>query len=146
MVRSTLLLLLCLKAIDGYSSGAPPTVCGSMAPNVEAHGAGPQNSSSPYNVTIDVPNGGAMTGNSYTVSINASKTNARFEGFLCQVRKTNESTALGSFTSFDTGKAKNLNCNSSTDAVTHKNNDAIGHFSATWKAPDSVSGNNQLTA
>jgi hypothetical protein len=114
MVRSTLLLLLCLKAIDGYSSGAPPTVCGSMAPNVEAHGAGPQNSSSPYNVTIDVPNGGAMTGNSYTVSINASKTNARFEGFLCQVRKTNESTALGSFTSFDTGKAKNLNCNSST--------------------------------
>ena len=44
-----------------------------------------------------------------TITSNPSTT---FKGFMCQVRKFNsgDTVAIGMFTSFDTGKAKNLAC------------------------------------
>ena len=89
-----------------------------------------------------------------------------FKGFLCQVRKFNSSdtAAIGSFTSFDTGKAQNVACTTSKvrfrifstllliivstfqGAVGHRNRDDVSGFSATWEAPSSVSGDTQLAA
>lgn len=73
MVRSFLYcvgILVYLEVANGYSTGPPPGACAGMAPNPASsggHGADPQNvSSSPYDVTTNVPSGGAMTANNYT--------------------------------------------------------------------------------
>ena len=63
-----LLLLVCLESVKSYPTGAPPSVCVSMAPDTSAskgHGATRQIVASPYDVAITVPPGGARTGESY---------------------------------------------------------------------------------
>lgn len=62
-------VLVCLDAVIGYPTGPPTGACGRMAPKQTAascHRALPQNSSAPFDVSTDVPTGGAKTGNSYT--------------------------------------------------------------------------------
>ena len=69
-IISVLLLLVCLDAVDGYPTGPPQGACAGMAPSTSAppggHGANPQSGPAPYNVTTNVPDEGAKTGNSYT--------------------------------------------------------------------------------
>jgi hypothetical protein len=140
-----LLLLACTTAVHGYPSGPPSTVCDSMAPNVRAHRAIPQISPPPYKVTTNVPDGDANAGKTYIVSITSSP-GTTFKGFMCQVRSIGNTSAIGSFKSFDIGKAKNLACTSGTGAVVHRNPNVVSSFNATWEAPYSAAGIAQLIA
>ena len=134
-------LLFLFDGVHGYSSGPPDNVCVSMAPSTIAapngHGAAPQTGPSPFNVTHNVENGTAYTGQRYqsigsysewldfpvdvrplfvllSVEITSSASSS-FKGFMCQVRNISDNTdtkAWGEFEDFPTPKAKNLACTS----------------------------------
>ncbi|XP_062520812.1 putative defense protein 3 [Corticium candelabrum] len=137
-------LLFLFDGVHGYSSGPPDNVCVSMAPSTIAapngHGAAPQTGPSPFNVTHNVENGTAYTGQRYQIEITSSASSS-FKGFMCQVRNISDNTdtkAWGEFEDFPTPKAKNLACTSPKGAVVHNNPTAVNSLRATWTAPSTV--------
>eukprot|EP00118_Oscarella_pearsei_P011658 m.79962 g.79962 ORF g.79962 m.79962 type:complete len:244 (+) comp36156_c0_seq1:49-780(+) len=142
MALLTVSVVLCLFAlVSARSSGAPAGACISMTPSHSTAAA--QASPSPYKVNITAVGVGYSPGASYYVTIDkVNPASPDFKGFLCQVRKADESStdALGSFTSFDTAKAKALACTSPTGAVTHRNADTVAMIMAKWDAPNTDEG------
>ena len=64
---SMLFALAILAVAQGYAAGPPVEVCASMAPDTsaDAHGAPPQTTPSPYEVTMDVPCNGYVSKRKY---------------------------------------------------------------------------------
>ncbi|XP_062509174.1 mucin-2-like [Corticium candelabrum] len=135
MLTTVLLSCVLIGGVRAFPNGPPRDVCGSMAPSVQGHLAFPQTIGIPYRIETSATSG-YLPGNTYTMTIKKiSDASNDFRGFMCQARRDNSEDALGSFTSFDTSKAKNLDCTSATSAVVHRNSNEVSEFTAQWQAP-----------
>lgn len=108
------LLILLVKNVHSYSSGAPIFVCSSMVPG---HGVGAQNSEAPYTISPAQETelkllgaDGVLAVPSKVRLILTSPNQEEFTGFLIQGRpSTSENNTIGSFISFPED-AKTLDC------------------------------------
>lgn len=119
--------------VFGYSSGAPndPGICKSMTPK---HPGAPQNSPSPYGLSVDKLS--AKKGE--TVVLTISSTGPKIKGFLVQGRNSNSdenTTPVGVFIP-DSDQKGNSCSDIPNSTVTHNNNSERDSVSVKWVAPD----------
>jgi hypothetical protein len=112
-----------------------------MTPSPRVHGFA-QSAVDKYIVETTAYPHGYVPGGVYNITIKReagdTQGNFRFKGFMCQARVaegSNSMAALGSFISFNTSKAKTMNCSTAGDTLAHKNADPVLTFSAQWIAP-----------
>jgi hypothetical protein len=117
----------------GFGFGAPASIqiCKEMLPN---HGAAPQTTPSPYNISLSSVN----TVRSQKLKIHlASPDKEYFKGFLAIVKKSgDDSKAYGTFNSLVDPQTKAINCfDEKHSAVTHNSPDQKSSVDLEWIAP-----------
>ena len=76
---------------NGYSSGPPSSVCGSMRPG---HGVDPQSGTTPYELT---PSSQILdAGDTLTLELKSTG-NEKFRGFMVQAFESGTNTRIGEF-------------------------------------------------
>ncbi|XP_029018370.1 putative defense protein Hdd11 [Betta splendens] len=122
-------LLLVLRVVGGFPSGAPASACDSMKPG---HGVPPQSSPAPYRLITST--GTFQPGRPITVTIAGPP----YRGVLLEARSGSSTDAVGTW-QLPPPDTRFLACaGNPRGAVTHSNTNPKGNGTAfTWTPPDS---------
>lgn len=147
-----LFLAICQYA-NGYSTGAPTSVCDAMIPG---HGHSPQTGASPYTLTLSRT---AVSGfQPVDITLSGGGDNNNILGFLIQVRKSGgDGRVAGEFKvpvqededddddNASTAVSKGIDCfGVARSAMTHTSNDAKKSVTVQWIAPNDADGEYQV--
>ncbi|CAG2171355.1 unnamed protein product [Oppiella nova] len=135
----SLILLSCLAVCHCYPGGAPS--CKTSMPSHDKIKA--KTGKSPFTLVATAPKALANGDKTLTVTITGSGGKS-FKGFQVTARVPNTSTTIGKFTA--TADSKLLTCSSTSNAVTHKDNDEKTSVTLTWTAPKKFKGKVEFRA
>ncbi|XP_054161972.1 putative defense protein 2 [Oppia nitens] len=122
-----------------YPEGAPS--CKLNVPSHEKTKA--KSGKAPYNIVVTTPK--TQTNGEKTVTVTISGIGSKtFKGFHMTARVPNSSATIGKFTPSD--NAKILQCNPSSNAITHKDNEDKESISFSWSAPKKYKGKVEFRA
>lgn len=133
-------ILLCYIAlVYCYPEGAPK--CDVDVPSHESHK--PKSGRAPYTIVATAPKGSSSTGKTVTVTITGVR-GKTFKGFILSARAPNTRTNIGKFTA--SANTQTLECNGSTNTITHTDNKDKTSVSFKWTAPKDYKGKIEFRA
>jgi hypothetical protein len=91
----------------------------------------------PYTIVATAPRGSSSTGQTVTVTITGIR-GRTFKGFILSARAPNTRTNIGKFTA--SANTKTLECNASTNTITHTDSKDKSSVSFKWTAPKDYKG------
>ncbi|XP_036434454.1 putative ferric-chelate reductase 1 [Colossoma macropomum] len=131
-----LMLLVCVRMVQGYDTGLVSGSCGDMTPSHRGNSA--QNSQAPYSISTDTSS--YIDGQEITVTLAAQS--GSFKGFLLEAREVGGSNPVGSFT-LVSSNTQLLPCSSQANAaVSHTSASSKSQIQSKWKAPSSGNSKN----
>ena len=105
-----IILCLLLSSVNSLPTGAPEAACATMSPDMNAHGAAPQTTPSPYKIKAKLKDG------HYEVVLSGET----FKGFALRAQDSQGNPLKGNFEG-EEEDVQIVSCKNGFDLITHRN-------------------------